>query len=238
MINTNFNNISNNEKNRILEMHINRTKKQYLSEALAGGSNTTERPAQEKFTSSDVKMLSGQELFPTGSDKIDTKGSEFQGAVSDLKSLPQGTKVEVQGGASSVGSDRGYDNQALAFRRAKNFVNALIKSGVDNINFVIIKGEVGNATKYNSPEALSQQFVKYAKVKTLPGYEQTTAIETTATKLPYIEKVVGPLEQQLYKIEYEIMYDPKNKQYFKEIDKIIKSALDGKVYSIKNKKFK
>ena len=67
----------------------------------------------------------GQNLFETGMDSINKNSKEFKDAVTALINLPPKTTVKVTGGASAVGSSRGYDNKALSMRRANNMMRAL-----------------------------------------------------------------------------------------------------------------
>ena len=128
----------------------------------------------------------GALLFGTGIDKIDVNSTPFQDAVQIVRWLfaereetgtpHQGTLI-IRGSASAVGSSSGYDNFALAQRRAKNLFNALQvwfdknrppdeahNAPVDwhsIIKYIKITQEavVGSATRKGSPEALREQCV-------------------------------------------------------------------------------
>jgi len=221
------------------EEKMNILKKYSINEALAGGPRTNEVPNKVEFTYRDVKSLDGGDLFPTGSYKVDTNSASFKKAVEDLSKLPLGTKVEVQGGASAVGSDRGFDNKTLAFNRAKAFVEALTNAGVDKIYIDILGGKVGEATKYNSPEAKKEQFVKYAvSPQIVLDMDVQFARDNTAVNKP----AFPPFEENKPKkkssgnfvIVYEIEYSPDKGQYFKTIDSSVRNGLEGKILSIKN----
>ena len=75
----------------------------------------------------DLTIPSG--MFLNGVDKIDTNSTEYKDALNKIKNVLNKTKgsitIGVQGGASAVGSDRGYNNQALANRRRDNFITAI-----------------------------------------------------------------------------------------------------------------
>lgn len=104
-------------------------------------------------------------LFSNGVDKIDTNSSTYQSGIDSIKRATQKIaagstlNVNVVGGASAVGSAQGYDNNALAQRRAQNFVNLAKRLFPEGVNFTI-KTQVGKATVKNSPEANREQFVR------------------------------------------------------------------------------
>jgi len=163
-------------------------------------------------------------LFGTGVDKIDTNSTAFQDAVQLLRWLWQqrynqtgqaDDKLIVRGSASAVGSSSGYDNYALAQRRANNLVNALqtwfnknkpkTEGGAAVIDLdwsaltkyvkITKDATVGKATKKGSPEALAEQcvyliWVPTNKQKTFK-YDLVQPIDNTATVVP------GPLIQPL-----------------------------------------
>jgi len=224
--------ISSDEKIRILEMH--KSNVGVITEALGGGANTTEKPSQTNFTTTEVKKL-GQNLFKTGSANINKDSNEFKRAVNELQKITTSNKVEIQGGASLVGQKSGYDNIALANRRAQNFVKALIESGV-NKNFVIIKPFVGGSDVRNSKEALAAQFVKYGYDETSPKSSTTTAIDNTATVIPLPPDLDNTIikKPKSYKIIYEVIYNPNLNQKSSTIDSAIIQALKGKAISVRN----
>jgi hypothetical protein len=129
-------------------------------------------------------------LFGTGIDKIDVNSTAFQDAVQLLRWLwlqrynqtgQADDKLIVRGSASAVGSSSGYDNFALAQRRANNLVDALqkwfdkntpptapdSKSNTVNLDWSALTkyikiskdAVVGSATRKGSPEALAEQCV-------------------------------------------------------------------------------
>lgn len=214
-----------------------------ISEQLGGGL-TNAGPDQTTVSIVNRPVQMGSNLFKLGSDKINTGSSEFKNALSVLKTVP-GATVQIQGGASAVGSDRGYDNQALAERRATNFVTALKNAGVDTSNYTILTGIVGKSTKANSPEANAEQFVRFT-VKPTPGIklDQKIAIDNTATKLPILP--IGTLkpkketgDSKKYSVIFKFDYDT-NTSNVAEIYNLVKGATEGKVSNITNvtKQFK
>jgi hypothetical protein len=143
-----------------------------------------------------TKLIKGQpiqltaNLFGTGIDRIDVNSTAFQDAIQLLRWLwlqrynqtgQADNKLIVRGSASAVGSSSGYDNFALAQRRANNLVDALqkwfdkntpptapdLKSNTVNLDwsaltkYVKISKDaiVGSATRKGSPEALAEQCV-------------------------------------------------------------------------------
>lgn len=126
----------------------------------------------------------------TGTDTIDTTTRDYSNLLFDIetilkdKQIPS-TTVTVTGGASSVGADRGFDNEALAKRRANNLI-AQLKKDIPNIDSkikFITNTKVGDATKKDSKEALDQQFVKvnFSKLVTSPA--GTIELDNTAVDL-------------------------------------------------------
>lgn len=124
----------------------------------------------------DGKKLDGS-LFGNAIDKIDKTSDVYLSALNDFKKLASDVKnknlgtvnINIEGGASAVGSAQGYDNNKLAQRRAQNFINA-IKADIPNAPFMFkISSKVGKATVKNSPEAKAEQYVKI----TIPGVTQT-----------------------------------------------------------------
>lgn len=106
-------------------------------------------------------------LFKNGVDKIDVNSQAFKSGVDGIKkaiaSKGQNITIFVEGGASKVGEAEGYDNAALAQRRANNFI-AQVKNLFPSVTFKV-GTKVGNSTKKNSPEAEAEQYVKL----TFPG---------------------------------------------------------------------
>jgi outer membrane protein OmpA-like peptidoglycan-associated protein len=146
-------------------------------------------------------MTLGSNLFDTGKSTINKNSKEFQMALTAVKSLTPQTTVDVLGGASAVGSAQGYDNNALALRRANNMIKALKESGMTNINF-IAKGVVGTNTQYNSPGARAEQFVKLTR-KTAPMAQSKPAIDNTqnVANLPsYAMPKVNPNQGTLRRV--------------------------------------
>jgi hypothetical protein len=159
----------------------NKYSKSNVQEQIMGGNTTGQ---DDKLTSQLVdkttKLRGG--LFKTGSDQVDTNSAEFQKAVNQLTPVGNiGNPVEIIGGASSVGSDRGFNNKGLATRRAMNFKTALQNAGVNTKNMFITNVVVGNATERNSPQALEQQYVGYTVRDTDYKIDYQTAIDNTAT---------------------------------------------------------
>lgn len=200
------------------------------------GSDTTGQ--DDKLTSQLVdtttKLRGG--LFKTGSDQIDTSSAEFQKAVKQLTPVGNiGNPVEIIGGASSVGSDKGFNNKGLATRRALNFKTALQNAGVNTKNMFVTDVIVGSATERNSPEALAQQYVSYTVRDTDYKIDYETAIDNTATarqglqrqlNLPQTKPEPKKSPQGNY-TTFNIFYDTK-KTDINKVTQMVLSALDGK----------
>jgi hypothetical protein len=116
---------------------------------------TYDKPIFFNFTAADMK---------TGSDDVDVNTDVYLGLKKSLQSNSgniNGSEVSIVGGASAVGSKQGYDNKALAGRRAEKLKAQLIKDipGLASKVKFKISSVVGTADKFNSPEALKEQFV-------------------------------------------------------------------------------
>ena len=107
-------------------------------------------------------------LFKTGSSIIDTNSTPFQDAIGVFTKLDQAGyqgKLIIKGSASAVGQERGFDNMALARKRAENFWKAVQKwfnntpRGSQFGFEVQLDAMVGTATVPNSKEALAEQCV-------------------------------------------------------------------------------
>jgi hypothetical protein len=146
-------------------------------------------------------------LFRLGVDKIDKNSDQYKKAVEALKNIGAGT-VEVEGGASAVGSDRGYDNEALALRRASNFIKAAQADGVNA--FMVPKFKVGVATIANSPAADAEQYVKInyktpARGQTVIAIDNATIYKKPIIKakdLPSPKPVQTGTEFKILKVTY------------------------------------
>ena len=165
---------------------------QHLNEGNLAG--LTNAHPWEEISKMGTKLIKGQPiqlgalLFGTGIDRIDVNSTPFQDAVQIVKWLyiqrvktyqsqtPLKGTLIIRGSASAVGTSSGYDNFALAQRRAKNLFNALQvwydknhpKTEVDQATdwhciekYLEIEQEaiVGSATRKGSPEALAEQCV-------------------------------------------------------------------------------
>lgn len=221
----------------VSESQVKRLIDSNINEQIKGGVTTG---GPERFETSIINrpVQMGSNLFKIGSDKINTNSAEFKKALSILRTAP-GAVVEIQGGASAVGSDRGYDNKALAERRAQNFITALKNSGVDTSGYQVLGGVVGKATKANSPEANAEQFVRFT-IKPTPGLkiDQKIAIDNTAVamkNLPIGKLSVKPTpgKSGKYSVVFKFDYDTSITNV-SEIYNLVKNATEGKVSNISN----
>jgi len=138
-------------------------------------------PGKQNVITVERPTTLGASLFLNGVDKIDTNSQEFKNGVSAIQNVAKGNKgltVTVVGGASAVGKQEGYDNDALAKRRSQNFINA-VKPLVPGVNFVS-KSVVGVATVKNSSEANKEQFVRLQYTVKSDQYSDEPAVDNTA----------------------------------------------------------
>jgi hypothetical protein len=199
------------------------------------------RQDQLTFTPGSTTILDGS-LFKLGKDQIDTSNSQFKKAVDLLK--PLGTPIiTIQGGASAVGNDKGFDNMGLAKRRAENFVRALKAAGVDT-SLYITKSGVGTATVPNSTEANAEQFVKIIYTKE-PRGQYIAAIDNATVKKQIIpiNKVVPPVVADRDFLILKVFYDKDTKDKvmstivnstkpLKSVVRDVTSAYNNKKYSL------
>ena len=177
------------------------------------------RQDQLTFTPGSTTILDGS-LFKLGKDAIDTNNPQFKKAVALLK--PLGSPIIViEGGASAVGSDKGFDNVALAKKRAENFIKALKDAGVDT-DLYQFKSTVGKSTVPNSKEADAEQFVKVIYKKEGRG-QYIAAIDNATVKKQIIpiNKVVPPVEAGRDFLILKVFYDKDTK------DKVISSVVSS-----------
>ncbi len=147
------------------------------------------------FYKSDTEVLTtrtlkfGQDKMKSGSDEVDETTPQYRGLIQMLNDVPTPTggkkyDIRILGGASDVGTAQGYDNKALAKRRADYFLRSLMKN-VKNFNqkftskvTFIVGGK--ETSKANTKEAQEAQFVKVTV--TIPKSVQVpTFIESDST---------------------------------------------------------
>ncbi len=186
-----YNSINENEKKRILEMHkkggytsLNEQSEPTLDNRFTGdkftrnpGLDDDARQAKNDVKIPDNIIIDGS-LFKNGIANIDKSNPQYKTAIRQLKELPADMTVNIEGGASAVGSQSGYDNDKLANLRATNFINAAKQDGV-KVNMTP-SGFVGSAKVKNSPQAEAEQYVKINFTKG-GGYRPETAVDKTRT---------------------------------------------------------
>lgn len=147
----------------------------------------TERAIQQNYNFDKSKMK-------TGSDDVDITNPEYAKLVSQLdmmlksKNVKGPITISITGGASAVGSASGYDNNALAKRRADKLITQLRKDlpGLGSKFKFDTKSVVGKATKLNSPEAYKEQFVKVDfKYDDIQNARSVIELDNTAVA-PYV----------------------------------------------------
>jgi hypothetical protein len=161
--------ISEEEKNRILNLHESASKNQYLTLEHLGTPDMDSIDRMKKKYPNGIEIpttitASGSNTFANGVDTInknDPKVKEILQTISDLLKTSKGkVNVVVNGGASKVGSSSGYDNKALATRRRDNLIK-LIKGNWTNPKLVVTPGsvKVGQSTTKDSDAARKEQYV-------------------------------------------------------------------------------
>jgi hypothetical protein len=173
-----FNDLNQTEKNKILEMHKALDNRNVIEEQEQytpgmGGAFDNKLRGQRGGGGSMSEITKGVNmdgsLFANGVDRIDKSSDAYNKGLQNLRALKNiidkeglnNVIVTIQGGASAVGSSQGYDNTALAKRRANNFISAIKQDlGADLPFRINVNTNVGTATVKNSPDAKAEQFVK------------------------------------------------------------------------------
>ena len=180
-----------------------------INESHGGYRDNTKEGGVRNFNYSKIVVIDGS-LFKLGKDEIDTNNEQFKRAVEILKPMLDSTIV-VNGSASAVGSDKGYDNKKLAADRAKNFVNALKAAGVNTSRYEITS-TVGKATVPNSKEADAEQNVSFKIKQNGSTVKFELARDNTAVVMPKIDKIKnvappivvgGDYEYMVYKVTFK-----------------------------------
>jgi len=209
-----FNNLDENEKKTILEQHkkagdahiknlhkLKNTNSTISEDNLGGGGQRGGGSGQGTGSYKDkvsydvtTPITLGKENFKTGTDNINPTSANYQKLKNLLLNLPSSkTKYDVSviGSASTVGIDQGYDNEALALRRANNLVKLLNKDipGIsDKVNFKTTGQVVGQTNIPESPEALAAQKItvifgqKNKKTTSVPVEVDNTAVSAGGFK--------------------------------------------------------
>ena len=195
-----------------------------LDESLGGGRDSTKSGGVKNFNFNKIVKLDGN-LFKLGKDEIDTNNIQFTKAINILKPLKD-SEIEVIGSASAVGNDKGFDNSALAKKRADNFVEALKKAGVNTTNYKI-KSVVGKATVPNSKEADREQNVTFQLIKKGSSIRFELERDNTATVQPRIHRIMKVIPPVIKDGDYEFsvvrITHPKGKRA--EILKTLNTAI-------------
>jgi hypothetical protein len=195
---------------------------------MPGVGDRLNRTAGNKGSVEYQKILDGRKLdgslFLNGIDKIDKSSQAYVKALNDFKKLANEVKgknlgsltIDIEGGASAVGSAQGYNNKALAQRRATNFINA-IKQDIPNSPFIFnTTSKVGKATVKNSPEANAEQYVKISFSDIVqPSYKQgQIGRDNTAIRYgqPIPKKGVTPTDEERPYMVLKVYYNEGSKK--------------------------
>jgi hypothetical protein len=208
--------------------------KNEINEDGFGGSSGS-RPANIMFVPG-MSFAMDAQIFKLGKDKINTKSQEFQKAVEILKNLND-AHITIEGGASAVGSDSGFDNESLAIKRAKNLIAEFSKSGVNVTNYKAT-GKVGVNKIADSDEANKEQYVriKYDKVgsiSTSSAIDNTSMAQVIIPKTKSNEFDVGSINPRkvVFKILKVKYLEGDTNALFTEI-KAINKKVSSKFYDV------
>jgi hypothetical protein len=174
---------------------------------LGGGNYTKPSELVEEWKKGGKIQLRGS-LFPTGSDKINKQSPEYKTALEALKLINFTSPVVVEASSSWFGTEKGYDNVALAKRRRNNFIKAMKEDGVKQDlkegSAVVGPRRTGNDTK-NYP--LDQSINLYVEGADVPVLKSTSSVDNTGTGIdPRIAKekmvVIEPKEKLVARTFY------------------------------------
>lgn len=169
---------------KLKEQDLNRIIENVVREQHGAGPWFGNPPGPASYTERQVTVpvkMNGS-LFLNGIDVINTNSDQFKKGVDAIRMALMKTKdltVNVQGGASAVGNQNGYDNTSLAKRRSSNFIKE-IQSLFPNVKFTQGSPVVGVATVKNSPEANAEQFIKLSFNTTQSQLSMKQAVDNTA----------------------------------------------------------
>ena len=143
------------------------------------------------------KPIISRDTFATGKSDILVASQGYKQIIDTLKDLPKNTTIIVTGGASRVGEDKGFDNKALATKRAKNMILKL-KETYPDLNYVEGQHTVGTSEeskKKDSDQAKKDQFVRIEFTKS-GSAKSTSAIDNTYVEEPDAVSI-GTFERNL-----------------------------------------
>lgn len=184
-----------------------------------GGVQGTPGKITYKFNDATTTQNLGASMFLNGVDKIDTNSEVFKNAIYKIKFVLKYSEgvipVTIKGGASNVGTSKGYNNAALANRRRDNFIKALKTSlggSFSRLNITSGDAIVGKATVKGSPEANAEQFVQIS-------YPEKIGIVTGSVKDAIDSTDVASRLSQITpdRMEDKIVNDPKAKSMIVKI---------------------
>ena len=206
-----------------------------LNEQSETGKNTA-KPAVDPGQNLKLSVVTSDigGAFKTGDAEPDPTNPKFQALTNSIMDslnnpfIPKPITVKVRGGASAVGS-KGFDNKALADRRAQNTIEYLTQNisrqaDVSQVNFEKLPSVVGVATIKDSPEAKAEQFVKvsYPSTKVSPTSGGETAVDKTAISKKDSDKysIAPPKTDVPVKLmrNTDNMMVPMNKNTFNDIN--------------------
>ena len=150
---------------KLTERDLTRIVNEVISEQIAGSATGKFGPGKDNFaTINNTIESSGSNTFKYGKDQIDPNNTNIKSIVSAIKKAIKDAKgknvtITIDGGSSAVGSDRGYNNQALAKRRRDNFIDYLENLNLGNVTIIPGKATVGKESKKGTA-AEKEQFVK------------------------------------------------------------------------------
>lgn len=150
-------------------------------------------------------LVFNKDKFKTGTDTIDRNSLEYKKLKNMLAALPTDKTqhvVNIIGSASTVGSENGYDNKALAGRRAEKLAAQLMKDipGLQNKVKFNISGQVVPGTNVpESPEALAAQKVTVSfDKKTQRFVSVPVEIDNTAAKIDKFNPITSQDDDDIY----------------------------------------
>jgi len=150
---------------KLTERDLTRIVQELINEQLAGSATGRFGPGKDNFaTINNTIESSGSNTFKYGKDQIDPNNTNIKSIVSAIKKAIKDAKgknvtITIDGGASAIGSNRGYNNEALAKRRRDNFIDYLEDLNLGNVTIISGSATVGKENKMGDA-AEKEQFVK------------------------------------------------------------------------------
>lgn len=178
------------------------------------------------------QTIKSRNSFQTGKSEILKNSDEFKNISGEIKKCPAGATITVEGGASAVGSP-GFDNYALAQRRAQNMIKALVEIN-PNLRYQEGTHKVGKSTVKDSEDAKKEQYIMVQFTKPSGEAKSRGAVDNTSVEQPGVKNTeitgLGGFERNLRIIFPGGMSEQECEAQTKKIIDFLPTLADGYKY--------